>query len=447
MSSSYETSRLKSLAPNSSLDLSDENLKAEIERSEVAHAKMMDLKRDIMKREMAIHNMEQDNIRLQSLLDSISLIHPGTTKQLKRIEAAKRFKDRGFTALARIGVARKYHPRKDPRELEPLASNSPLKRLPDPVRRRPHSARPLGRYAGEPMGEGEDPVAFLVSRSSPSGPTSPPSRSSKTNVALMDRSDAGIVLRAKWASDRLLDLQGEIEKMRKATTIPGEQVAQTSSRAHEMQTSDTKEHEKANDLGGENSDEEEKLAQEALEISEGTLAERLGSVLQFVISGSIKDMIEDPFFPIKIEKSGENEDIGQHKGVGAISDREEEEQKGPRGDSALEGFEGKEGRVGKGLENLGMSRDTSGASNGRAGIASRPRTFTLKTAIRDNKTWGSFLSRLVMDYPVGHLGNLNTRDLITERVAKSERKMEKNRAERAKGVADRLNVFSQTAGL
>ena len=51
--------------------------------------------------DFAKHNAEQDIVRLQSLLDSVSLIHPGTIKQLKSLDASKSFKNRGVEDLAR----------------------------------------------------------------------------------------------------------------------------------------------------------------------------------------------------------------------------------------------------------------------------------------------------------------------------------------------------------
>ena len=447
------------------LDLADENLKAEVERTEATHAKMMDLKRDLMKRDMAIHNMEQDNIRLQSLLDSISLIHPGTTKQLKRIEAAKRFQDRGFTALAQIGVARKYEGHKDPRELEPLTSNSPLKRLPEPVRRRPLSARPLGRYAGQPMGEGEDPVAFLMPSSSSSGTAFPSTRRPKTNIALMDRSEAGVVLRAQWAADRLGELQekiGAIELAVQDASEVGQNEEKVGDGGEDSKEASGKEEVGSGDAGDgtkdkdENEEEAQRLVVEEAEASQGALARRLGNVLQFIISGSIEGMIGDPYFPIKIERPGDSAVASEGEGSSAAADDEGEETKRARGEEEESGEGGGGGAVkGSGVlgspgspGSPGVEEAAAAAATAAAAVAAaQPRAFALRTAIRDNKTWGSFLSRLVMDYPVGHIGNLNTRDLITERVAKSQRKMEKNRAERAKGAAHRLNVFSATSGV
>ena len=50
----------------------------------------------------ASHNAEQEIVRLQSMLDSLALIHPGTIKQLKALDESRQFKDRGLEDFARV---------------------------------------------------------------------------------------------------------------------------------------------------------------------------------------------------------------------------------------------------------------------------------------------------------------------------------------------------------
>ena len=49
---------------------------------------------------MALHNAEQEVMRLQSILDSVAIIHPGTIRQLRLMNPSKQFKDRQMKELA-----------------------------------------------------------------------------------------------------------------------------------------------------------------------------------------------------------------------------------------------------------------------------------------------------------------------------------------------------------
>jgi hypothetical protein len=49
---------------------------------------------------MALHNAEQEIVRLQSILDSVAIIHPGTIRQLRAMNPQKQFKDRHIKDLA-----------------------------------------------------------------------------------------------------------------------------------------------------------------------------------------------------------------------------------------------------------------------------------------------------------------------------------------------------------
>jgi hypothetical protein len=51
--------------------------------------------------EFALHNAEQEIVRLQSIIDSVSIIHPGTIKQLDMMGDNKKFEQRGLESLAR----------------------------------------------------------------------------------------------------------------------------------------------------------------------------------------------------------------------------------------------------------------------------------------------------------------------------------------------------------
>ena len=55
---------------------------------------------DTVNTEMALHNAEQEIVRLQSILDSVAIIHPGTIRQLRTMNPSKQFKDRHMEELA-----------------------------------------------------------------------------------------------------------------------------------------------------------------------------------------------------------------------------------------------------------------------------------------------------------------------------------------------------------
>ena len=51
--------------------------------------------------EFALHNAEQEIVRLQSIIDSVGIIHPGTIKQLEMMGNNKKFDNRGLENLSR----------------------------------------------------------------------------------------------------------------------------------------------------------------------------------------------------------------------------------------------------------------------------------------------------------------------------------------------------------
>lgn len=206
----------------------NETLKSEVLRTERQLNAINAGKEEIMRKDMAIHNLEQDNIRLQSILDSISLIHPGTIRQLKRIEKSRQFKDRAFTELARLGVNRKHEARQ--RIIDQGSRTKALPPLLLPLGKNsisswngPQTARPLGRYEGDPdedlthaFGGASD--AFLRRKkvagkqsnkvlNTASNPKKSGGRTSITKLHGIYRpssvEEARIVLRSKWIKDQL----------------------------------------------------------------------------------------------------------------------------------------------------------------------------------------------------------------------------------------------------
>ena len=86
-------------------------------------------RREREKYDFASHNAEQDIVRLQSLLDSVSLIHPGTIKQLKALDESRSFKDRGIEDLARARSQRAV-------SQQPASEEKPTsKHAPPPLRK------------------------------------------------------------------------------------------------------------------------------------------------------------------------------------------------------------------------------------------------------------------------------------------------------------------------
>ena len=56
---------------------------------------------DKIRQKFALHAAEQEIVRLQSLLDGMASVHPGTMERITRLESAKRFPDRGYEQISR----------------------------------------------------------------------------------------------------------------------------------------------------------------------------------------------------------------------------------------------------------------------------------------------------------------------------------------------------------
>jgi hypothetical protein len=56
---------------------------------------------EVSRLKYALHNAEQEIVRLQCLIDNITLIHPGTVKRLNSLPSTQKFPDRGTTKYAR----------------------------------------------------------------------------------------------------------------------------------------------------------------------------------------------------------------------------------------------------------------------------------------------------------------------------------------------------------
>ncbi len=55
---------------------------------------------EVHKKAMAIHHAEQEIVRLQCLVDSLTRIYPSAVAQIQRIQMDFNFRDRGLTELA-----------------------------------------------------------------------------------------------------------------------------------------------------------------------------------------------------------------------------------------------------------------------------------------------------------------------------------------------------------
>ena len=76
-------------------------LTQERQNSDKLKEKAEDEKAERDRLEFAVHNAEQEIVRLQAMLDSLSLIHPGTIKQLKSLDESRQFPDKQLDDLAR----------------------------------------------------------------------------------------------------------------------------------------------------------------------------------------------------------------------------------------------------------------------------------------------------------------------------------------------------------
>lgn len=95
-----------------SMDVMEESLKTtqtalqeQVQLNEDYAAQLKSLNDKKADANFAQHNAEQEIVRLQSILDSIALIHPGTVKQLEALSDAKKFENRKLADHARSRAA------------------------------------------------------------------------------------------------------------------------------------------------------------------------------------------------------------------------------------------------------------------------------------------------------------------------------------------------------
>ncbi len=205
---------------------------------------------------MSLHNAEQEIVRLQSILDSVAIIHPGTIKQLRMMSEKKKFADRkleeharsraSFASRKEDEAARKEEQQKD--SADPIVGHDPVPEVPPvtmgntagrisleeaktplPSSAAPAAAAAAAAARAAPMAAMEAttvPSAAAATPTAPAGtvtaaadPDAPPSDAPVDAVWVLP-ADAHLVLRARQLHE-VLEIEeglqdGEIERRQRA---------------------------------------------------------------------------------------------------------------------------------------------------------------------------------------------------------------------------------------